>query len=511
MRKTVRIRPNLLIIMLVIVISFAHASIVAISQYLDRPLNEISDITSTHEPASPPEETEIDSPVTIPDYTFSTNLIIRAINPGYKDADNNPDVGELIELYKTIDGDLDLSGYSLRYTNGSGTSTEIWKFSEGTVMHGKSLVLRYAKAIDSTSSDATYATSLALSAGPLDLLLDGDVVDKVCWTGKTDCAKAFKSATPTTLVRDLTTGEFAHLEKYSSDYDATGSAITWPIIPDDPVSDETSDSISSRCQGLEFTEVYSYYEVDATEQFIELYNSTSQNIDVTHCGLKYKNKTYPITGIVTAESYAIFRPEELGFSLTKNPSTSNTVSLIDSNAQTIDELVYIHGQKKSTSYALIYDQNGEANWMVTYARTPGYENTYQKFRTCESGKVINEATGNCIKATSLEATTTDCPEGKYRNPLTNRCKTIETSTSPKPCAEGYERNPETNRCRKITAENDGAGYALVPMTSTNQKSFIALGIVGLLVTAGVVYIILQFRLEILRFLRKLRQRFHRVR
>ncbi len=59
-----------------------------------------------------------------------------------------------------------------------------------------------------------------------------------------------------------------------------------------------------------------------------------------------------------------------------------------------------------------------------------------------------------------------CPEGKERNPETNRCRKIvqakadhakadHKSIKPtlkkvlKPCPEGKERNPETNRCRKI--------------------------------------------------------------
>ena len=96
--------------------------------------------------------------------------------------------------------------------------------------------------------------------------------------------------------------------------------------------------------------------------------------------------------------------------------------------------------------------------------------------------------------------------------MTGRCKKLESSTTePKPCAEGYERNPETNRCRKIKAENDGAGYALIPATNSSTSTFAAFGLVILLVMLGVVYIILQFRHEIARTARKTRQRFYHVR
>lgn len=512
MKRLATKSPYLFLLVAAAVVSFTHSGITAAFHHFATSSSRATNLIALQEePTIEPEpEPEPDVPIVTPDYAFAVNLIIKAINPGYKDADGRSDSGELVELFKTTDGDLDLSGYSLRYTNGSGTVTTIWEFAEGTIMHGKSLVLRYAKAPDSAFSDATYTTSLALSAGPLELLLDGDVVDQVCWTGKTTCEKSFKSTAPTTLVRNLGTGEPEHLTAYSPNYDATGSAVTWPTKPDNPTNDETSETLSARCQGLEFTEIYSYYDSDVTEQFIELYNSTSQSIDVTYCSLSYKNKTYQITGVIPSESYGVFYPAELGFSLTKNPSTSNEVSLVDADGKVIDELSYVHGQKKSTSYSLVYDQGGEAGWLTTYARTPGAENIYQKFRTCEVGKVINEATGNCVKATTAEETASDCPEGKYRNPLTNRCKTIETNSEPKPCAEGYERNPETNRCRKIVAENNGANYALIPATSTSGKTFIALGIVGLLVTAGASYIVWQFRYEIIRLVRKLRQRFYHV-
>lgn len=83
--------------------------------------------------------------------------------------------------------------------------------------------------------------------------------------------------------------------------------------------------------------------------------------------------------------------------------------------------------------------------------------------------MINPATGNCVKATTATKTVQECAEGQYRNPLTGRCKKIESSSDPKPCAEGYERNPQTGRCRKIVSPNDGTDYALVPETYSSQK------------------------------------------
>ena len=169
----------------------------------------------------------------------------------------------------------------------------------------------------------------------------------------------------------------------------------------------------------------------------------------------------------------------------------------------------------------------EEKWLSTYMPTPGEENSFQEFRSCEEGKIINPETGNCIKESADEEII--CPEGKYLNPLTGRCKTIEvaktttckdgyylnpetgrckklsTSTAAKECAEGYERNPETNRCRKIK-KNDGADYPVADISEeeySNPKIFIATGIIILIGVIGTSYAIYQYRKEIKRGILKI--------
>ncbi len=455
----------------------------------------------------------------VEDFTAKYDLVIRAFNPGYT-VNGERDVGEFIELQKIADASpFSLAGYSLHYTNSSGGSTPLLDFSEGTMMVGESLLLRLAKSPGSDQSDATYMTTLAMSAGKLSLAYNGSTVDEVCW-GKSGCYTAFKSAKPTTLVRDLTTGDFAHFEAYAPTYNPDSPSLILPEVPpdasEDPADDPTegeSPTLVSHCYGLVFSEILSYYDVDKSEQFIEFYNSTDHAIDLKGCRLRYKKKTYPLDGTLAAGKFQTLIPVQASpsFTLTKNPTTSNTLELLEADDMVIDVLVYNHGQKKHASYALFYDVRGEPIWQATYAPTPGLDNLYQEFQTCPSGKVINPATGNCVKA-SAAASTAECPAGKYRNPLTGRCKNLESeSKEPKPCAEGYERNPTTNRCRKISGTNDGAGYALVPTTYTGKSHFVALGVVILIVSAGVLYVTLQFRREIARTARKVGQRLHHVR
>lgn len=70
---------------------------------------------------------------------------------------------------------------------------------------------------------------------------------------------------------------------------------------------------------------------------------------------------------------------------------------------------------------------------------------------CEEGYERNPVTNRCRKvATVASATLTPCLEGQERNPATNRCRSIASAVAELlPCEEGYERNPDTNRCRKV--------------------------------------------------------------
>lgn len=493
------------------------------------------------------------SPHPAEDFKFKTDLIIKAINPGYT-VDGARDVGELIELQNLTDSTISLAGYTLRYVNSSGKVTTLVNFSEGSSMAGEFLLLRLARTSNSAEAEATYATTLSMSTGKLELLSQDTIVDQICWSKDDTCADPFNSKKPTFLVRSSKTGEFEHVETYTTHYDAKSPTLILPPddeSPEDPKKPEGSkipadsknpsstkepngsdnatgtdptDSqnpvapVQPHCQGLELTEILSYYAENKSEQYLEIYNPTDNPIDLAGCSIRYKKKLYPLSSTLTADHYSVFYPTQVEspFAFTKNPSSSNTIELIDADGTVVDALEYSHGQKKAVAFAKFYEADGSEFWAQTYAQTPGAANVYQEFRTCPEGKIINPLTGNCIKASSgssksAASTATACPAGKERNPLTGRCKKIKTATEPKTCAEGYERNPETNRCRKIKIANEGADYALVPTTYTDEKTFTAMGIILGVVVIGVSYIILQFRREITRAFRKIRQRLHHIR
>lgn len=122
-------------------------------------------------------------------------------------------------------------------------------------------------------------------------------------------------------------------------------------------------------------------------------------------------------------------------------------------------------------------------------------------KTCPEGKYLNVLTGRCNNNPTT-TTKAACKEGYYRNPLTGRCKKNEEPKAEKTCDEGYELNPETNRCRKIRASNMSA-YPVeeIPQETHNDpKIFIAVGALVLLGIAAIVYVVIQFRKEIWKFI-----------
>lgn len=434
-----------------------------------------------------------------------THPQIFALNPGYN-IGGTPNSGEFIELYNpTGDESLDLSHYSLEYVNGSGNSSTIYMFPAGSRMSGRRLLLRLASspevvANNTPVSDDVYSTTLAMEAGPLSLLYSPPdaspvVVDSVCWKGA-DCYKKFSSSTPTTLRRCTTNSaialcadgaSFEHDSSYTPNYNSDLPGLT---LPDPAIVLPTR-----QCFGLEFTEILSYYSSDPSEQFVEIHNLTGDDIRLDGCSILYKSKAYPLSSTLSGDQYLAYKNPELV--LTKNPASSNRIELLDVTGDVVAMVEHLGGQKKSTSYALV-----DSVWRQTYAITPSAKNSYQEYRSCPDGKIINTSTGNCVSSPAPTEDLPDCPEGKYRNPETNRCKSIESTASAESCAEGYERNPETNRCRKI-GNNNGADYPVTPLTFSDNSSFLAFGALATVIVAALAYLVFQFRREIANFFKKI--------
>ena len=423
-------------------------------------------------------------------------IYIKAVNPGYT-VDGMQNVGEMIEIgRKNSDTPISLAGLTIDYTNSSGNTVTLADFSKYTWTAGETILLRLASSPGNELAQVRYTKTLAFKAGPLVLKQGDEILDLVCWLGGKSCYAAFSSSKPTSLVRNVATGDFEHVSDYEPE-------INGVLDFDDEEGDVEVHEMISVCRGVVFSEILSYYETLQSEQFIELYNNSTENVSLDGCFVKYKNKMYPLSGMIMADGYFVRLLND--FKLTKNPASSGVLELIDADGAVLDKLVYPNGQRRGTSYAFIgYDDSGSEIWKVTYAPTPGEPNNYQEFKTCEAGKVLNEATGNCVKATASISEKV-CAEGQYLNILTGRCKKIPVNSSGvKECKEGYYLNEETGRCRKLH-NNNGADYALVSETYSESSSFVALYLILGVVGAGLVYIIYEFRREIWKFVRRFKR------
>lgn len=167
---------------------------------------------------------------------------------------------------------------------------------------------------------------------------------------------------------------------------------------------------------------------------------------------------------------------------------SDSVALIAPNLTTISQTSY-ELAKDGKSWAYI-----DGEWQHTDDPTPGAINIIHL------ASVDLEAHG---------ATLTPCSSGQYRNPETNRCRKIASTSQEStliPCKEGQERNPETNRCRKILAsDTPEADYSALSETTAQESisSSYALLVMAAVVALGLLYIAWEWRKEIFGWLRTL--------
>ena len=435
-----------------------------------------------------------------PEWTPEPPLFFRAINAGYKD-ENSAQNYDFFKLAKTIDGDLDLSAYKIQYFNGSDNLAGEIEFAEQTYLRGDTVIFGFSKAPQFADASPRYlydfgSAGLASTAGRLKILRGEEVIDEVCW-GKLTCENQFtKFATGAeenkTAIRlpDMT---FIY-EKYYPEIDGGALFVPEPEPESEPEPELPPEPAEVKsCAGLKITEIYSYYETSADEQFVEIYNSLDQDLELNGCTLRYKTKNYPLEGTLSSGQYMIIQ----NIPLTKDPSSELTLEIIDDGGP-IETVSYAHGQKAGTSLALL-----EGQWLRTHAPTPAAANVYQEFRTCPEGKVINPATGNCINVVA-ETEPVACKDGYYRNPETGRCKKYEEPEEQKTCEEGYELNPETNRCRKIRASNlsDYPVEEIKEESHSSPQIFVAIWALVALGVIIVIYVIVQFRHEIAKIFRR---------
>lgn len=118
------------------------------------------------------------------------------------------------------------------------------------------------------------------------------------------------------------------------------------------------------------------------------------------------------------------------------------------------------------------------------------EEAVNALATCPEGQSRNLATNRCrSNETQKSSGLTPCKEGQERNLATNRCRSIASAIAElMPCDEGQERNPATNRCRKIqNLDMPLAGFPVEPVKPSGESMimwWVLAGVVTLLAGYG---------------------------
>jgi hypothetical protein len=137
------------------------------------------------------------------------------------------------------------------------------------------------------------------------------------------------------------------------------------------------------------------------------------------------------------------------------------------------------------------------------------ETAVSSLQPCDEDEYRNPETNRCRKlVTATSVALVPCKSGQVRNPETNRCRNVSVaSVALEPCPEGQERNPDTNRCRKVAVlgsqTNIASSVSDVP-TTTNEAFNWPVLLVALAGTAA--YMVYEWRSEISQKLRMRRSK-----
>lgn len=209
-------------------------------------------------------------------------------------------------------------------------------------------------------------------------------------------------------------------------------------------------------------------------EYVEVYNGGTEAVSLAGCAIdtdKASNIWLPDIMLDSDSYYAI----PLFDKLLNGGGTVTFLAYSDEYGVDYPKL----GDNESWS-------NIDGVWQVSKLQTPGAKNQptpvdsttaeLDDLASCPEGKYRNPDTNRCRNIVDTASSLLPCPAGKIRNPLTNRCRNVTSSGSQlTPCKTGQERNPATNRCRNIAVTGSQltpcqAGYERNPDTNRCRKS-----------------------------------------
>jgi len=443
---------------------------------------------------------------------------------------------EFVELYNASTVDIDVTDWRIEYLTaahtGGITPTKVVATLSGKIMASSHVLVSFKDYINNADSYFGSVSSsgyLAKSGGHVRLVNGEDlVIDLLSW------------GTATPLVG------WPKIAEISAGSSAKRLALTDPIYtPSMPfvnsltITPEAGGLQPWHCEGVVLSEIAPNPKgTDTAHEFIEVYNPTAEAVPLRGCSLRLNESgaAFAFTDqVINAGQYLAVSDVESGITLPN--SAGATVWLLSTESE--QSVQYPADMPEGTSWASI-----SSTWQSTASLTANQANILGqlteggkggkvsstpascpagKYRSpitircrktqsipttlkaCRADQERNFETNRCRSKTTIAASLAACKVGQTRNPATNRCRATASSTSTvlKACQEGQERNPDTNRCRKVVNSESKANYK-VEQTPTPPKAPLGWIIAGTVGVGVLSYGIYEWRREIGEFLGKLK-------
>lgn len=208
-------------------------------------------------------------------------------------------------------------------------------------------------------------------------------------------------------------------------------------------------------------------------EYVKFYNDTPDAVDFAGTRLRAGSSATELSGVVASGEYVLFT--------VSLPNAGGYISLEDTyGIHTYENTILEYpdasaASKKGKSWALIdgiwqwaIPSPGGVNTPIVLTQKVTNEEEKSGSKPCRTDQYRNPETNRCKLIASSSLSAKPCAANQYRNPETNRCKAITSlsSTTQKPCAANQYRNPETNRCKSIAT----AASQLKPCAANQERN-----------------------------------------
>lgn len=398
----------------------------------------------------------------------SKNILITEVQTGSSTSASE----EFVEIYNSSANDLDLSGWSMYYKSATGTSwTKKASVISGTLKPGDFWLFSA-----NLPGNTSFSSGLSGTGGNLQIRDKlGNTIDQFGW-GNANASlgtPASISAGGQSMYRiyNFETKIFSNTDNNFADFDISDAPTPAKFPIQDTAEQDTEVAVYPK---LELSEIFpdpTSPQVDTADEFIEIYNPTDQEVDLS--GWKLKDESgdeYLIKdkSIAPKSRLAIFVLES---KITLN-NTGDIITLLDPNGSLVDESADYESAEPGLSWSKI-----SGVWQWTVGPTANAENADIYIEDT----LVPASAVNKVKKTATKKSTAKSSAKKL------------TSTSSPKTSKVQSSSALANTSPELQSESKSSSSNIWPWL---------LGAAGI---ATIGYAIYEYRTEIQLFVRKLRR------